>query len=165
MFCPIFPWSALSTVLPVKICQVYSFIYCPVSGKFSPITSFKFRMCVPHTYLFLCEFRLRKWNLDLICGSDRPESRRWGHSCKTCQPGLRLGQQWWKQALCHPKRVLSCCTQDMTASSEQWSPTLQAIVSTVNILGECRDKIFCAEGYGRRTEVWHDAIYSMNISD
>lgn len=35
VFCLIFPQSVLSTILPVKIHQVYSFIYGPAGGKFS----------------------------------------------------------------------------------------------------------------------------------
>lgn len=35
VFCLIYPQSVLSTIIPVKIYQVYSFIYGPAGGKFS----------------------------------------------------------------------------------------------------------------------------------
>lgn len=147
VFCMIFCWGVLFIVLPVKIYQVYLFIYCPIWCRFSPSISLSNLGYVFHISIF--SFVTSSWeSINFTAFPSVIQTARawglqrgsicWNHSYKDTWARPPAQTAVVEATHMSPTKDLKLHTQDMS-QPEQWSPTFQATASIVNTSGGCKE--------------------------
>ena len=135
--CLILYQDVLFIILPIKIYQVYLFIYCPVHCKFFPCIDLSNLGCVFHmlwhpakkawiSLLSHLQFQLaRVWGLQTrsIC---------WNHSCKDTWAQTPVQTVVVEAYHISPTKDCKLRHTGHDSQPEQWSPAFQTPASTVN---------------------------------
>lgn len=167
VFCMIFCWGVLFIVLPVKIYQVYLFIYCPIWCRFSPSISLSNLGYVFHISIF--SFVTSSWeSINFTAFPSVIQTARawglqrgsicWNHSYKDTWARPPAQTAVVEATHMSPTKDLKLHTQDMTVSlSSGPQPFRQLHLSSTPREGVRRQNHLCKRRI-QRTQTQHYAM-------